>query len=100
MLARRTPLLGVANAIAVTAQEHFDGSGFPLGLRGKAIPLGARILAVARAYEELLAGAALRAMTPLEAMATLGGMRAGEFDPVVVRALRRELGVSAMPLSA
>lgn len=100
VLARRVPLLGAANAIAVAAQERFDGAGFPLGLRGEAIPLGARILAVANAYEELLAGTALRPMTPPEAIATLVGLRAGEFDPAVLRALRRALGVSAMPMSA
>lgn len=33
--------------------ERFDGSGFPLGLKGNAIPMGGRILAVAEAYEEV-----------------------------------------------
>lgn len=87
---------GEGAGFEVHSQERFDGAGFPLGLRGEAIPLGARILAVAGAYEELLAGTALRPMTPPEAIATLVGLRAGEFDPAV----RRALGVSAMPMSA
>lgn len=36
--------------------EHFDGTGYPDGLRGDNIPLGARIVAVAETYEEMLSG--------------------------------------------
>lgn len=43
--------------IIETYQEHVDGSGRPYGLRGKEIPRGARILAVADRYDTLTAGA-------------------------------------------
>jgi putative methionine-R-sulfoxide reductase with GAF domain len=36
--------------------EHFDGTGYPDGLKGDNIPLGARIVAVAETYEEMLSG--------------------------------------------
>ena len=50
-----TAFLSAASAIAVATAERFDGTGFPLGLKGDAIPFGARILAVAEAYDHLVA---------------------------------------------
>jgi putative two-component system response regulator len=99
VLARRVPLLGAANAIALAARERFDGTGFPLGLQGGAIPPGARILAVALAYEELV-GPRLDAMTPPVAVAVLCGARAREFDPVALGALRSQLRPPVDALSA
>lgn len=100
VLTRRVPLLGPANAIAVAAQERFDGTGFPLGLRGDAIPVGARILAVAMAYEDVLAASAIRPMTPAEAIATLCDARVREFDPAVLGALQLRLRPPVSALSA
>ena len=54
-LGRQVPFLAAASAITAAMQEHFDGSGFPLGLAGDRIPLGARILAVAEAWDVLVA---------------------------------------------
>ena len=85
---RQLPHLEAAGAIAVAAQERFDGSGFPLGLKGDAIPRGARIVAVAEAYSELVAGAGLTMLTPADALDTLCGGRAREFDPAALHALR------------
>ena len=99
LLARRVPLVGAANAIAVAVQERFDGAGFPLGLRGEAITPGARILAVALAYEELV-GPRIDALTPARAVALLCGARAHEFDPAVLGALRRHLRPSVETLPA
>lgn len=39
--------------VVETHHEHFDGSGYPLGLKGEAIPLGARVLAVANGFDNL-----------------------------------------------
>jgi len=87
-LARKVPDLSDASAIALASQERFDGSGFPLGLRGSAIPRGARIVAVANAYDALVTGSGGVRVTPEQAVEILCHERAGQFDPAVLRALR------------
>lgn len=47
------PLLRVAASIARTHHEKWDGSGYPMGLRGEAIPLEARIVAIADVFDAL-----------------------------------------------
>lgn len=47
------PLLGLAAEIALTHHEKFDGSGYPNGLRGDAIPVGGRIVAIADVFDAL-----------------------------------------------
>lgn len=90
-IARKVPHLNAASAIAVASQERFDGNGFPLGLEGEAIPRGARIVAVATAYEELVSSAGSTLFTPKRAVEVLCGERAQEFDPAVLGALRLQL---------
>lgn len=87
-IVRNLPVLAVASTIAVAVEERFDGTGFPLGLRGQAIPLGARVIAVAAVYEELVRGTAGRAMTAADAVDALCRERAGQFDAAVLSALR------------
>lgn len=68
--------------------ERWDGKGFPDGLRGPAIPPGARILAVADAFEDLRNGRMDgRMLSPLEACHAVLAGRGTEFDPAVVDAL-------------
>jgi response regulator RpfG family c-di-GMP phosphodiesterase len=86
-MAPNVPHLKDASAIAVAVREHFDGTGFPRGLKGEAIPKGARIVAVARAYEELISGFRTR-VTAGDAVAQLCGKRAAQFDPAVLDALK------------
>ena len=50
---KAVPLLADAADIARAVHERHDGSGFPIGLREDEIPLSARIIAVAGAYDEL-----------------------------------------------
>ena len=76
-----------AYGIAMAAQERFDGTGFPSGLKGDAIPLGARIVGVAEAYDELVSGDPGATMTPAAAMEMLQGERSHQFDPAVLQAL-------------
>jgi len=52
---RETPLLVLAAQIALSHHECFDGSGYPAGLKGEAIPLAARVVAVADAFSALTA---------------------------------------------
>ncbi len=67
--------------------ERWDGQGFPDGLRGAAIPLGARILAVADAYEDLLSGRLDgQSLSPPEARRAVLAGRGTQFDPAVVDA--------------
>jgi response regulator RpfG family c-di-GMP phosphodiesterase len=67
--------------------ERWDGQGFPDGLRGTAIPLGARILAVADAYEDLRSGHLDgQALNPFEARQAVIAGRGSQFDPGVVDA--------------
>lgn len=69
--------------------ERFDGKGFPDGLAGTDIPLGARIIAVANAYDKLLnSRSSFSSSTPAEAMRVAQGRVHSEFDPVVLEALQ------------
>lgn len=77
---------GVAPLIR-SHHERWDGQGFPDGLRGAAIPLGARILAVADAFEDLRSGRIDGdALSPLDARRAVLAGRGGPFDPNVVDA--------------
>ena len=84
---KNVPFLAAANDIAVSAHERYDGSGFPRSLAGEKIPLGARILAVADAYDELVSGIGRPAVSVDRALAILSVERIAEFDPVVIGAL-------------
>ncbi|MBX3097348.1 MAG: HD domain-containing protein [Fimbriimonadaceae bacterium] len=70
--------------------ERWDGGGYPDGLEGIEIPIGARILAVAEAYDVLTAGAIWRDPIPWQdALERLANDAGGQFDPRVVDALRK-----------
>ena len=70
--------------------ERFDGRGFPLGQRGREIPLGARLLAVADAYADLTENPGnpyRRRLSAEEAAGVLTTLRDSVFDPVFVDAI-------------
>ncbi len=72
--------------------EHWDGSGYPDGLKGTGIPEGARILAVADAFEALTSDRAhRRRKSSEEACALIEAWSEIHYDPRVVRALRANL---------
>jgi len=68
--------------------ERFDGSGYPDGLKGTSIPLGARILSLCDAFETMLAGRTHFARIKLEdAIVNLHQEAGSHFDPVLVDVL-------------
>ncbi|MBN2026300.1 MAG: GAF domain-containing protein [Actinobacteria bacterium] len=70
--------------------ERFDGTGYPDGLRGEEIPLGARIISVADAFESMTSDRPYRKALPLEeAMAELRYGSGRQFDPRVVEVFMR-----------
>jgi len=76
--------------------ERMDGTGYPDGLAGEAIPLESRILAVADAWEHLRSGRwGGVALAPADVMRELERRSGSEFDPVAVAALRALVGRGA-----
>ncbi len=66
-------------------QEKYDGTGYPKGLSGKNIPLGARILGIADAYQAMVEHRYYReARTHEEAVAELRKVKGTQFDPEVL----------------
>jgi putative nucleotidyltransferase with HDIG domain len=66
-------------------QEKYDGTGYPKGISGKAIPLGARILGIADAYQAMVEHRYYReARTHEEAVTELRKVRGTQFDPDVL----------------
>jgi diguanylate cyclase (GGDEF)-like protein/putative nucleotidyltransferase with HDIG domain len=78
--------------------ERWDGSGYPDGLSGERIPLGARIIFVADAYDAMISERVYRRrVSPEEAIAELGRCAGTQFDPDVVAALADELALDTGP---
>lgn len=84
----RSDLLRLADLIAWTHHERYDGSGYPRGLAGEEIPLAGRIAAVADVFDALTSDRPYRpAFSEREALELLGAGRGSTFDPDVVDAL-------------
>jgi diguanylate cyclase (GGDEF)-like protein len=78
--------------------EHWDGSGYPSGLSGNEIPLGARIILVADAFEAITADRPYRpAQSEEAALEELQYHAGSQFDPDVVEALARHIVSAGMP---
>jgi HD-GYP domain-containing protein (c-di-GMP phosphodiesterase class II) len=78
--------------IVESQQEWYDGSGYPNKLKGEAIPLGARILAVADAYDAMTSIRPYRpSMDQEEATSRLREGAGTQWDPLVVDAFLRML---------
>jgi putative two-component system response regulator len=79
--------LKLAEVIALTHHEKWDGSGYPIGLRGIAIPLAGRIAAIADVFDALLSRRPYKEPFPLEkSFAIIREGRDSHFDPDVVDA--------------
>ncbi len=80
-----SPLLQAAAVIALAHHEKFDGSGYPQGLQGEAIPLYGRIVALADVFDALTSERPYKKAWPLErARAFLQEQAGRHFDPALV----------------
>ncbi len=83
---KKIPFLQDAAEIVYSHQEHFDGSGYPRGLKGEAIVLGARIFAVADALDAITSDRPYRRANTFEAARREILRCSGtQFDPEVVK---------------
>ncbi|UBV45401.1 tetratricopeptide repeat protein (plasmid) [Deinococcus taeanensis] len=80
-------LLRAAEEIALTHHERWDGTGYPYGLSGEAIPLSGRLVSIADVYDALTSERPYkRAWTPQEALTEIEAQAGRQFDPRVVEA--------------
>jgi diguanylate cyclase (GGDEF)-like protein len=95
---RRLPQLAPLAPIVRHEHEHWDGSGYPDGLRGGQIPIGSRIILACDAYGAMITERPYRpALTQAEAVEELRARSGTQFDPQVVEALLDLLGFAASP---
>jgi putative two-component system response regulator len=81
--------LEVARTVALSHHEHWNGAGYPEGLAGTAIPLPARLMAVADVFDALTTNRPYKKAWPsTEALDYIVGRAGLQFDPVVVAALQ------------
>jgi diguanylate cyclase (GGDEF)-like protein len=88
------PALRPVGELVRASHERWDGGGYPDGIAGERIPLGARIIATCDAYEAMTSDRVYRAaVSHEEACAELRRHAGSQFDPGVVEALIAELGI-------
>lgn len=92
------PLQGTAKLIRSHC-EHFNGGGYPDRIFGKAIPLGARILAVVNDYDLLLMGSEYaKPLTSEEALSAIQASNGKRYDPEVLDAFVRQFALESVVL--
>jgi putative nucleotidyltransferase with HDIG domain len=108
---KRIPFLAEACEIIYSHQERYDGTGYPRGLRGEEIPLGARIFSVADTLDAIISDRPYRAARSLTAARKeIQEWSGRQFDPDVVAVfqkmpdevfeeLRRAIGHNTDPLA-
>jgi putative nucleotidyltransferase with HDIG domain len=85
-IVRKIPFLSDAAEIVHAHQERFDGTGYPRGLRGTEIPIGARIFAIADALDAITSDRPYRrGSTFTEATAEIARCAGKQFDPEIVK---------------
>jgi len=86
-LASRVDFLKDAAKIILAHHERYDGSGYPYGLRGEAIPLGARVFGVVDALDAITSDRPYRKARPFGiARDEIAAYRGTQFDPAIVDA--------------
>jgi putative two-component system response regulator len=85
--------LKYAKEFAYTHQEKWDGSGYPEGLRGEAIPLSGRLMAIADVYDALISSRIYKDGLPhAHAVSQIVAGSGSHFDPALVEAFLRVAG--------
>ena len=88
-------ILDMAATIALSHQDKWDGSGYPRGLKGEAIPIEGRIVAVADVFDALTSDRVYRkAFSVEEGVQMMREQRGRHFDPVLLDAFMEVLGRS------
>jgi diguanylate cyclase (GGDEF)-like protein len=81
--------------------ERWDGDGYPHRLRGDEIPLGARIIFVADAFDAMTSERVYRRpFSQREALEEIERCAGSQFDPLIVDAFREEIGLRPRPVAA
>jgi HD-GYP domain-containing protein (c-di-GMP phosphodiesterase class II) len=87
-LVREIPFLEEASDLVLSHHEKYDGTGYPRGLKGEDIPLGARIIAVADAFDTMTTDRAYRSALSIGvAVKELHSCSGSQFCPMAVKAL-------------
>ena len=101
------PLRAISRVRQMVRHHHemYDGSGYPDGLAGERIPLGARIIAIADAYDTITSERTYKkARSPGAALAEIQRCAGAQFDPQLVRmftdSLEDQLNARAEPDAA
>ena len=100
MIAQHSALTDVAPLVR-HHHERWDGTGYPLGLKGDVIPFGARILSVADSFDTITGPRLYRQslMTPIEGVEDISRRAGHWYDPNVVDALRELHGLPGLDLA-
>jgi diguanylate cyclase (GGDEF)-like protein/putative nucleotidyltransferase with HDIG domain len=92
----RIPYFSNVHPLVRCSHERWDGDGYPDGLSGSAIPLGARVIGACDAFHAMTSDRPYRkAMSPQQAVAELERCSGTQFDPAVINALITVLDIPA-----
>jgi putative two-component system response regulator len=92
----RAPLIQMAETIALTHHERWDGSGYPEGLAGEAIPLVGRIASICDVFDALISERPYKRPWPVsDALAEIERLSGSHFEPRLVEKFLEIVGQPA-----